>query len=307
MDILQLGIIIHWLLSWTRSGFHNLLDHGLFLQIEFQSSTAFEMLRIAEDLEIVDLQAACEQHFLDSLSVDSAAEFLTDAMSLSGGSVSGATDSLGARALVDKCITFMEDNAEDIVKTEGFFHLPKPALIKLISSDKVRWPGVYLFIWPAWLEALLTLSLPRMINFKFFLQLHQKYHTTQCEELVFHSLLRREMIILPILITSLIHFSLKCWENVLFDLGVVRAGGQPKPLATYRSPAPFISFRHHCREQNLQYWEWYRICATCISPDSDLWYILIQTVHLVPFSPYCVWVMTASKKSLHPHSFTLCP
>ena len=141
------------------------------------------MLRIAEDLDIVDLQAACEQHFLDSLSVDSAAEFLTDAMSLSGGLTSRATDSIGARALVDKCIAFMEDNAEDIVKTEGFFHLPKPALIKLISSDKVSWLGVYWFIWPAWLEAILTLSLPRMINFKFPLQLHQKYYTTQREEL----------------------------------------------------------------------------------------------------------------------------
>ena len=108
----------------------------IFLQIEFQSSTAFEMLRIAEDLEILDLQTACEQYFMDSLSVESAAEFLTDAMSLSGGGT-GGTQSHGARALVDKCIAFMEDNAEDIVKTEGFYLLPKPAIIRLISSDKV--------------------------------------------------------------------------------------------------------------------------------------------------------------------------
>ena len=34
----------------------------------------------------------------------------------------------------------------------------------------------------------LTLSLSRVINFKFLLQPHQKYYTTQCEELGFSSL-----------------------------------------------------------------------------------------------------------------------
>ena len=37
--------------------------------------------------------------------------------------------------------------------------------------------------------------------------------------MAFHSLLRWKRIILPILTTSLIHFSLKDWENVLFGLG----------------------------------------------------------------------------------------
>ena len=64
---------------------------------------------------------------------------------------------------------------------------------------------------------ILTLSLPRVINFKFLLQPHQKYYITQCEELGFSWLiLRWKMIVLPILTTSLIHFSWKCWENVLF-------------------------------------------------------------------------------------------
>ena len=34
-----------------------------------------------------------------------------------------------------------------------------------------------------------------------------------------HSLLRWKIILLPILTTSLIHFSLKGWKNVFFDLG----------------------------------------------------------------------------------------
>ena len=42
------------------------------------------------------------------------------------------------------------------------------------------------------------------------------------ENLAFHSLLRWKMIILPLLTTSLIHFSLKGLENVLFDIGCER-------------------------------------------------------------------------------------
>lgn len=107
-------------------------------QIELQSSTAFETLRIAEDLEISDLQSACEHFFIQNLNVDNAAEFLKDALSLSGGSGPGKSSHLkGATAFVDKCITFIEENAEDVIHTEGFYALPKPALIRLISSDQV--------------------------------------------------------------------------------------------------------------------------------------------------------------------------
>ena len=90
------------------------------------------MLRIAEDLEITDLQLACEQYFMDNLSTENAAEFLADAMSLSRGDGFG-----GMPSLVDKCIGFMEENAEEVVKTEGFLLLSKPAMIRLVSSDQV--------------------------------------------------------------------------------------------------------------------------------------------------------------------------
>ena len=90
------------------------------------------MLRIAEDLEIPDLQLACEQYFMDNLSVESAAEFLADAMSVSRGNGGGVS------SLVNKCVGFMEENAEEIVKTEGFLLLPKPAMIRLVSSDQVH-------------------------------------------------------------------------------------------------------------------------------------------------------------------------
>jgi len=90
------------------------------------------MLRIAEDLEITDLQLACEQYFMENLSVENAAEFLADALSLSR-----VKSTEGVSSLVDKCVGFMEENAEEVVKTEGFLLLPKSAMIRLVSSDQV--------------------------------------------------------------------------------------------------------------------------------------------------------------------------
>ena len=64
----------------------------------------------------------------------------------------------------------------------------------------------------------LTLSLLRMINFKFPLQPHLTRNITShsMKNLAFHSLPRLKMF------TSLIHYSLKGWENVLFELGSER-------------------------------------------------------------------------------------
>ena len=65
----------------------------------------------------------------------------------------------------------------------------------------------------------LTLSLPRVINYQFYLQ---PITPRTCDEFGFPSLMRWKMIIPPILTTSLTHFSSKRWENVLFELGSKR-------------------------------------------------------------------------------------
>ena len=78
------------------------------------------------------------------------------------------------------------------------------------------------------------------INFKFPLQPHQKYYITQFENLAFHSLLRWKIIILPILTTSLIHFTLKGWENVFslcYDAPSPESVNQLVPLFTSSSTA----------------------------------------------------------------------
>ena len=69
----------------------------------------------------------------------------------------------------------------------------------------------------------LNLSLPKVSNFKFPLQPHPKITSHGMKNLAFHSLLRWKMIVIPIIRTSLIHFSIKGWENVLFELSRFRA------------------------------------------------------------------------------------
>ena len=68
----------------------------------------------------------------------------------------------------------------------------------------------------------LTPSLPRVIKCQISPAASPLSNITSdsTENLAFHTLLRWKMIILPILPTSPIQFSLKGWENVLFELGV---------------------------------------------------------------------------------------
>ena len=69
----------------------------------------------------------------------------------------------------------------------------------------------------------LTLLLRRVINVKFSLQPHQKYFVTHYEKPGFSLLPQMKgNYTIPILTTSLLHFSLKAWENVVFGLGSKR-------------------------------------------------------------------------------------
>lgn len=43
----------------------------------------------------------------------------------------------GTKSFVDRCISYVGENAIECVKTNSFLNLPKDALVKLISSDCV--------------------------------------------------------------------------------------------------------------------------------------------------------------------------
>ena len=74
-------------------------------------------------------------------------------------------------------------------------------------------------VWWNWSEVwldVLTLSLPRVINFKFHRTVWRTWlFVAYSDEIWLYT-------VLPILTSSRIHFSWKCWENVLFELGSER-------------------------------------------------------------------------------------
>ena len=87
--------------------------------------------------------------------------------------------------------------------------------ISLVTSPEILCHTV----WRTWLSIAhsdktvddyisLTLPLPRVSNFKFPCSLTRNITSHSMKNLAFHSLLRWKMIILPILTTSFIHFSL---------------------------------------------------------------------------------------------------
>lgn len=53
--------------------------------------------------------------------------------------------SLGGKAaagFVERCVSFIGENAAECVRTNSFLSLPKEAVIKLISSDYVSIPPI---------------------------------------------------------------------------------------------------------------------------------------------------------------------
>nr|XP_034831315.1 BTB/POZ domain-containing protein 19 [Maniola hyperantus] len=93
-------------------------------------SGVFEMMTLAADLGVEDLRAACEDHVTSTLSVESACTLLAAAME-----IQDRPGGKSASSFMERCISFVGDNAADCIKTNAFLNLPKEALIKLISSD----------------------------------------------------------------------------------------------------------------------------------------------------------------------------
>ncbi|KAJ0178557.1 hypothetical protein K1T71_006380 [Dendrolimus kikuchii] len=87
-------------------------------------------MTLAADLGVEDLRAACEDHVTSTLSVESACTLLAAAME-----IQDRPGGKSASSFMERCITFIGDNAADCVKTNAFLNLPKEALVKLISSD----------------------------------------------------------------------------------------------------------------------------------------------------------------------------
>ncbi|XKL69549.1 hypothetical protein PGB90_007318 [Kerria lacca] len=100
-------------------------------KILLQDSGVFEMLTIAQDLEVEELRKTCEEHVTSTLSILNACTFLAAGMEIQERSSGGKS----TKQLVDRCIAYIGENAIECFKTNSFLNLNKDALVKLISSD----------------------------------------------------------------------------------------------------------------------------------------------------------------------------
>ncbi|CAG2055088.1 unnamed protein product [Timema podura] len=100
-------------------------------KILLQDSGVFEMLCLAQELGVDELRTSCEDHVTSTLSVLNACTFLAAAMDIQDRCAGGK----GAKSFVERCISYVGENALECVKTNSFLNLSKDALIKLISSD----------------------------------------------------------------------------------------------------------------------------------------------------------------------------
>ncbi|CAH0729438.1 unnamed protein product, partial [Brenthis ino] len=98
-----------------------------------QDSGVFEMMTLAADLGVEDLRSACEDHVTSTLNVENACTLLAAAMD-----IQDRPGGKSASSFMERCISFIEENAPECVKSNAFLNLPKEALIKLISSDNLR-------------------------------------------------------------------------------------------------------------------------------------------------------------------------
>ncbi|GAB1866107.1 BTB/POZ domain-containing protein 9 [Camponotus japonicus] len=100
--------------------------------IILQDSGIFEMLGLAQELDIEELWRSCEEHVSATLSPGNACALLTAALEAQERVPGGKA---ACSSFIEKCFAFIGENAVDTVKTTAFCNLPKDALVKLISSD----------------------------------------------------------------------------------------------------------------------------------------------------------------------------
>ncbi|XP_049810586.1 uncharacterized protein LOC126253356 [Schistocerca nitens] len=111
--------------------FRNFMLYVYTGKIILQDSGVFEMLTLAQELGVEELKKTCEDHVTSTLSVLNACTFLAAAMEIQDQAAGGKC----TKSFVERCISYIGENATGCVKTNSFLNLPKEALIKLISSD----------------------------------------------------------------------------------------------------------------------------------------------------------------------------
>ncbi|XP_026480146.1 uncharacterized protein LOC113386590 [Ctenocephalides felis] len=100
-------------------------------KIQLQDTRVFELMSLAQDIGAEDLRSACEEHVTSALSVVNACTFLSEVIDIQERPAGVKC----AIPFIERCISFIGENAKECIKTNSFRNLSKDALISLISSD----------------------------------------------------------------------------------------------------------------------------------------------------------------------------
>ncbi|XP_035789422.1 uncharacterized protein LOC118465356 [Anopheles albimanus] len=113
--------------------FRQLILYVYTAKIMLQDSKVFEMMTLAQDMGVDELKIACEDHVGKTMSVANACTFLTAVMEIQ----EKASGAKCAAPFLEKCITYIAENASECVKTNSFLNLTKEGLIQVISYDNL--------------------------------------------------------------------------------------------------------------------------------------------------------------------------
>jgi hypothetical protein len=112
------------------------------LQINLVIESIFDILQLANELGVVDLQQQCVSFVTKQINPETATQLLI----LASRQKESVRASDPGRSIIQCCIEYVEEKAEDVVVTRGFLELPKQVVIRLVTSNKVIVKLVCLFV-----------------------------------------------------------------------------------------------------------------------------------------------------------------
>jgi len=87
---------------------------------------SFELLPLSEKYFLPDLKWICASNLEDNISADNVASMMS------------AAELHECTKLVNSCLTFISNNHQEVIKTEGFKNLPQQLLLKVMGVVSAR-------------------------------------------------------------------------------------------------------------------------------------------------------------------------
>ncbi|EDV26879.1 expressed hypothetical protein [Trichoplax adhaerens] len=112
--------------------FQQVVDYLYIGKINLDSSKVFPILAIADDFGIASLQSACVDQINSQRTIDNAISYY---MVIRDIILSNDSEWPAVNEVKKSCLTFIDENAEDVTNTESFLHLSNESLIELVGRD----------------------------------------------------------------------------------------------------------------------------------------------------------------------------